>query len=116
MYINGYFVSVVNILIFVAGFDYYQKLFLSPRPDGERRSSSSRILRSLGFTILLLVALIFCGGPLFSGLAALPLSQGRVWLHSCASYPTEMIFYGEANSSLPSTISFFVATGQPYPQ
>jgi len=121
VYVNSYLVCTVNIFVFTAGFDYYQKWSssphsdacekgISPSPDasGTMRSTLSRVLRSLCPIIFLLVTLIFSAGPLFGPLAGLPLRQRWGWLHQCDPYPIELILYGQANSSIPSTISFYM--------
>ena len=113
---------VHSIFLCTAGFDYYQKWSFSPRSDacekgispspGTMRSSLSRVLRSLCSTIFLLVTLLFSAGPLFGPLAGLPLRQRWGWLHQCDPYPIELILYGQANSSIPSTISFYMTPSQ----
>jgi hypothetical protein len=77
MYIGGYFVTLVNMFITVAGFDYYQKWFFSPRPvaKSRRRSRSFYIFHALGLTTSLVLATVLCATPFFGPFAALPLSQ-----------------------------------------
>jgi len=119
VFVNGYLLNIASTFVAVAGLDYYQKWFFSLRPDEKMRRSSSRVLRSLGFTVAVLLAAFISTAPFFCSFLALPLTQQWGWLHDCQSFQTELILYGEANSNLPSTISFnvyMVPQGQHNPQ
>jgi hypothetical protein len=73
VYFNGYNVSVINIFISVAGFDFYRKEFLTYPDRRPKRAIVFYTYHSLGVTIALIVSL--SATPLFGPFAALPLSQ-----------------------------------------
>jgi hypothetical protein len=83
VYIGGSFVTLVNMFITVAGFDYYQKWFFSARPEEKprRRSRSFYTLHAAGLTTSLLLATVLCATPFFGPFAALPLSQEVRQIH-----------------------------------
>jgi hypothetical protein len=134
VYIGGYLVTIVNVFITVAGFDYYQKWFFPPRPEEKprRRSRSFYILHAVGLTTSLIIATVLCATPFFGPFAALPLSQEASptffiadplyllsrwhWLHECDSFPTEIILTGQSNPNISSMISFYTSPLQPGPQ
>jgi hypothetical protein len=98
--INGYCCSIVCIFLSVALFDYARmrspSLTASPGSESDHammalmsfpechtsplvhtvsNSRQPRILRVIAFTVLLVITVMFCGGPFFVPYLALPLAQ-----------------------------------------
>jgi len=113
MYIHGYCVSLVNILVWSTFYNNEHHVtnekagawligcwgFLSARQQ--------YLLRSLKL-MMVPFAFIMCTAPLFSPFAALPLAQEWQWSHFCDSFDGEVILTGAVHPWQVSTASFYL--------
>lgn len=75
VYIIGYLVSVLNMFVFAAFFDFYEKWSSSPLSDNEKRSSPPPVFQALCLTVSIPIAIFCCVSPLFAPYLGLPLRQ-----------------------------------------
>ncbi|TFK32695.1 hypothetical protein BDQ12DRAFT_707569 [Crucibulum laeve] len=111
LYIFGYCVCCVNILVWISYFDRLHA-WVHPATFARGYAETTCIFKRssvycLNILFILPIAIVMCFGPLFSPFAALPLSQQYQWMHICDKFPAEVILEGLSYASQNSKASFF---------
>ncbi|EDR03024.1 uncharacterized protein LACBIDRAFT_307555 [Laccaria bicolor S238N-H82] len=116
LYVNGYMVCVINILVWTSYFEHVrwwktrETMAASPI-DKLYKTSIKYMKRTLHLIIVLPIAFAMCAGPLFAPFAGLPLAQQYQWTHVCDSFAGEAIIQSPSlGSSRKPLMSFY------YPQ